>query len=156
MRKRVLTTAILSLSLLATTIPAEAATSPSEGRYSPACTKYVNMAREMGWPKSDRFMLRVIMWRESRCIPANIGRNRNTAGEVTSQDWGLLQVNDMSWQRYLRDRGIIKNKEDLLNPRTNLIAGLALRTYSVEKGYSPWHQWRTSDPNGSAGSAGSR
>lgn len=156
MRRRILTTVILSLSLLAPTIPAEAATSPSDGRYSPACTKYVNLARQLGWPKSDRHMLRVVMWRESRCIPGNIGRNRNTAGEVTSQDWGLLQVNDVSWQRYLRDLGIITKKEDLLNPRTNLVAGLALRTYSVEKGYSPWHQWRTSDPNGSAGNAGSK
>lgn len=156
MRKRILTTSILSLSLLAPTIPAEAATSRSGGRNSPACTKYVNMARKVGWPKSDRWMLRVIMWRESRCIPGNIGRNRNTAGEVTSQDWGLLQVNDVSWQTYLRNLGIIKSKEDLLNPRTNLIAGLALRTYSVEKGLSAWHQWKTSDPNGSAGPAGSK
>lgn len=153
MRKLILTTSILSLSLLAPTIPAEASTSPSEGRYSPACTKYVNLAREVGWPKSDRFMLRVIMWRESRCIPGNIGRNRNTFGVVTSQDWGLLQLNDVSWLRYLRDRRIIEQKEDLLNPRTNLIAGLALRTYSVDRGLSAWYQWRTSDPNGSAGSA---
>ena len=152
MRKRILTPVILSLSLLVTS-PAEAAVSPAEGRYSQDCTKYVNLARKVGWPKSDRWMLRVIMHRESRCIPGNIGRNRNTKGEVTSQDWGLLQVNDVSWLTYLRGLGIIKNREDLLNPRTNLIAGLALRNYSVERGYSPWHQWRTSSPNGSAGSA---
>lgn len=152
MRKRILTPFVLSLSLLATS-PAEAAQSRSDGRYSADCTKYVNLARKVGWPKSDRWMLRVIMHRESRCIPGNIGRNRNTAGEVTSQDWGLLQVNDVSWLTYLRGLGIIEKKEDLLDPRTNLIAGLALRQYSVEKGYSPWHQWRTSDPNGSARSA---
>jgi hypothetical protein len=152
MRKRILTPVILSLSLLATS-PAEAAGSPAEGRNSDICTKYVNLARKVGWPKSDRWMLRLIMYRESRCQPTSIGRNRNTKGEVTSQDWGLLQINDVSWVRYLRDLGIIKDREDLLNPRINLTAALALRTYSVERGLSPWHQWRTSSPNGSAGSA---
>lgn len=152
MRKRILTPVILSLSLLATS-PAEAAGSPPEGRDSAVCIKYVNLARKVGWPKSDRWMLEKVMWRESRCQPTSIGRNRNTKGEVTSQDWGLLQINDASWVRYLRDLGIIKSREDLTNPRTNLTAALALRTYSVERGLSPWHQWRTSSPNGSAGSA---
>lgn len=152
MRKRILTPVILSLSLLATS-PAEAAGSPAEGRNSDICTKYVNLARKVGWPKSDRWMLRLVMYRESRCQPTSIGRNRNTKGEVTSQDWGLLQINDVSWVRYLRDLGIIKDREDLLNPRINLTAALALRTYSVERGLSPWHQWKTSSPNGSAGSA---
>jgi len=152
MRKRILTPVILSLSLLATS-PAEAAGSPAEDRNSDICTKYVNLARKVGWPKSDRWMLRLVLHRESRCQPTSIGRNRNTKGEVTSQDWGLLQINDVSWVRYLRNLGIIKDREDLLNPRINLTAALALRTYSVERGLSPWHQWRTSSPNGSAGSA---
>jgi hypothetical protein len=153
LRKRILTPVILSLSLLATS-PAEASKSPSDGLYSPACTKYVNLARQVGWPKSDRFMLRKIMWRESRCQPQSIGRNRNSLGVVTSQDWSLLQINDVSWVTYLRNLGIITRKEDLLNPRTNLTAGLALRTYSVERGLHPWYQWRTNNPNGSARTAG--
>jgi hypothetical protein len=148
MRKRILTPTILSLSLLATS-PAEAAGSPVGGRYSEACTKYVNLAREVGFPKSDRWMLRVLMHRESRCQPTSIGRNRNTHGEVTSQDWGLLQLNDVSWVTYLKSLDIISKREDLLNPRTNLKAALALIEYTESKGLPRWYQWRTKSGKGS-------
>jgi len=148
MRKRILTPVILSLSLLATS-PAEAAVGPAEGRRSESCTKYVNLAREVGFPKSDRWMLRVLMHRESRCQPTSIGRNRNTQGEVTSQDWGLLQVNDVSWVTYLRELGVITKREDLLNPRTNLKAALALVEYTESRGLPRWYQWRTKSGKGS-------
>lgn len=148
MRKRILTPAILSLSLLAT-IPAEASASPADGRKSPVCTKYVNLAREVGWSKQDRWTLRSLMYRESRCQPTSIGRNRDTTGMVTSQDWGLLQVNDVSWVTYLKGLNIISKKEDLLNPRTNLKAGLALAEYSESKGLPRFYQWRTNNENGS-------
>lgn len=148
MRKRILTPIILSLSLLATS-PAEAAGSPAESRYSESCTKYVNLAREVGFKKSDRWMLRVLMHRESRCQPTSIGRNRNTLGQITSQDWGLLQVNDVSWLTYLRNLNIISKREDLLNPRTNLKAALALVEYTESKGLPRWYQWRTKSGKGS-------
>jgi hypothetical protein len=148
MRKRILTPAILSLSLLAT-IPAEASASPADGRKSPVCTKYVNLAREIGFLKSDRWMLRVLMHRESRCQPQSIGRNRDSTGEVTSQDWGLLQLNDVSWVTYLRNLDIISKREDLLNPRTNLKAALALVEYTESRGLPRWYQWRTNNENGS-------
>lgn len=147
MRTRILTpiaTALLAIS----TIPAEASARPADSRQSPVCTKYVNLARQIGWSKQDRWTLRTLMHRESRCQPTSIGRNRNTLGEVTSTDMGLLQINS-GWISYLRDLNIISNLEDLLDPRTNLKAGLALAEYSEAKGLPRFYQWRTNSENGS-------
>ena len=138
MRKRILTPAILALSLL-TTSPAFAAESPTEAR---RCDEAIALARKVGWLKKDLPTLRYIMWRESRCQHNSIGRNRNTNGVVTSQDWGLMQINDASWVTYLRNKHIIHTKEDLLNPRTNLKAGLELLRYSVKHNLPRWKQWQ--------------
>lgn len=147
MRKRILTPiAIILLSV--STIPAEASASPADSRNHPVCTKYVNLARKVGWSKSDRWTLRTLMHRESRCQPQSIGRNKNTLGETTSTDMGLLQINS-GWISYLRGLNIISNLDDLLDPRTNLKAGLALAEYSEAKGLPRFYQWRTNSENGS-------
>lgn len=148
MRKRILIPVILSLSVLSTS-PAFASETPQEAR---RCDEAVSLARKVGWLKKDLKTLRYIMWRESRCQHDSIGRNRNTLGVVTSQDWGLLQINDASWITYLRNRGLINTREDLLNPRTNLKAGLILLRYSISRGLDRWHQWRGSGSSG-AGNA---
>lgn len=141
MRKRILTPFILSLSLLAaTTSPAEASETPSERR---RCDRAIELAKRVGWRNKDLPKIRYLMWRESRCQHDSIGRNRNTFGVVTSQDWGYLQVNDVSWVTYLRNKGLIKTKEDLLNPRINLKAGLLLAEYSESRGLDRFYQWRT-------------
>ena len=139
MRKRILTPAILVLSLLATS-PAEASETPQEAR---RCDRAIQLARQVGWANKDLPRLRYILWRESRCQPQSIGRNYDkTTGEVWSRDWGYTQINDYSWVRYLRNLGIIQQKEDLLKPKTNLKAALELLRYSVRHGYDRWHQWR--------------
>lgn len=145
-KKRILIPAILSLSTLSIS-PALAAETPQEAR---RCDAAIQLARKVGWLKKDLSTLRYIMWRESRCQHDSIGRNRNTLGVVTSQDWGLLQINDASWVTYLRGKHIITRKEDLLNPRTNLKAGLILLRYSINEGLDRWHQWRGTSVAGSA------
>jgi hypothetical protein len=138
MRKRILTPVILSLSLLAAS-PALASETPQEAR---RCDRAIELARQVGWLKKDLPYLRYILWRESRCQPDSIGRNRDTTGRVTSEDLGYAQINDRSWVTYLKNQGIIQQREDLLKPKTNLKAALELLRYSVRHGYDRWHQWR--------------
>jgi hypothetical protein len=147
MRKPALLASTVLISL-ATATPAEAQPNIPE-----PCRKYVNTALEVGFRRGELPELFRLAMRESRCIPHNKGLNKRADGTVWSMDWGLLQVNDVSWLTYLREKGIIKQKEDLLNARINLRAALALVKYSTGKGYSKWHQWRTGNPNGSAGAA---
>lgn len=140
MRKRLLTPLISILVLSTTTSPARASETPQERR---RCDRAIQLARQVGWPVKDLKTLRYILWRESRCQPDSIGRNRNTLGVVTSQDLGYSQINDASWVRYLRDKGLIETRDDLLNPRTNLKAALLLAEYSEDRGLPRFYQWRT-------------
>ena len=140
MRKRLLTPLITILVLSTTTSPARASETPQERR---RCDRAIQLARQVGWPVKDLKTLRYILWRESRCQPDSIGRNRNTLGVVTSQDLGYSQINDASWVRYLRDKGLIETRDDLLNPRTNLKAALLLAEYSEDRGLPRFCQWRT-------------
>lgn len=133
-------TALLASLLISLSVPTAA---KAENSIPKPCQKYVDLAIKVGFKRHELPELFRIAYRESRCIPGNIGRNRNSAGEVTSQDWGLLQVNDYSWLRYLRDRNIIEKKEQLLNPRKNLVSALALVRYSEKEGLNKWYQWRT-------------
>lgn len=135
MRKPALLASTVLISL-ATATPAEAQPNIPE-----PCRKYVNTALEVGFRRGELPELFRLAMRESRCIPHNKGLNKRADGTVWSMDWGLLQVNDVSWLTYLREKGIIKQKEDLLNARINLRAALALVKYSTGKGYSKWRQW---------------
>lgn len=140
MRKRLLTPLITILVLSTTTSPARASETPQERR---RCDRAIQLARQVGWPAKDLKTLRYILHRESRCQPDSIGRNRDTFGRVTSEDLGYSQINDASWVRYLRDKGLIKTRDDLLNPRTNLKAALLLAEYSEDRGLPRFYQWRT-------------
>ncbi len=93
------------------------------------CTQYVNLARKVGWPKSERANLARIMWRESRCDPKAFNKNDPWGGS-----YSLLQVNgsNVGWATRM---GYIKTRNDLFNPRKNLKVGLELwRLY----GWKPW------------------
>ncbi len=93
------------------------------------CRYYVDLARTVGWPKSERANLKRIMYRESRCYPEAINWQDPHGGS-----WGLAQIN-LSNLGYMRRQGIAQTREDLLNPRTNLKAALALwQLY----GWRPW------------------
>ena len=143
-------TALLASAVLISLTPARAGAATE----IPApCKKYVKLALEVGFKKGDIPELMRLAHRESRCIPTNIGLNKRADGSVWSKDVGLMQVNNYSWITYLRNQGIAQTSEDLLNPRTNLRAALALVKYSIKEGLPKWYQWRTSNPNGSAGAA---
>lgn len=93
------------------------------------CRDYVDLARQVGWPKSERAQLHKIMWRESRCNPAAHNKNDPWGGS-----YSLLQINGSNVGWAIRN-GWITRREDLFQPRANLRVGLELwRLY----GWKPW------------------
>ncbi len=103
--------------------------------YTSACEQFSALAINLGWPADQRTVLESIMKRESNCIPNAINRNDPFGGSR-----GLLQING-SWHKWLIGKGIITQKQDLLQAQTNLLAGLAIYNYGVERygfGWGPW------------------
>lgn len=93
------------------------------------CRQYVDLARQLGWPRSERANLERVMRRESKCRPT--ATNPNDPGG----SYGLMQINWYGNGRYLENHGIIRNKYDLYNPTRNLKAALTLwKLY----GWRPW------------------
>ena len=94
-----------------------------------SCKRYVDLARQVGWPKSERANLARIMWRESRCTPT-----AHNPRDPWGGSHGLLQINgsNVGWATRM---GYIKTRNDLFNARTNLRVGLELwKLY----GWKPW------------------
>ena len=94
-----------------------------------SCKKYVNLARQVGWPKSERANLARIMWRESRCTPS-----AHNPRDPWGGSYGLLQTNgsNVGWATR---QGYIRTRNDLTDPKRNLKVGLELwRLY----GWRPW------------------
>jgi hypothetical protein len=103
--------------------------------YTSACEQFSALAVNLGWPADQRTVLESIMKRESNCTPNVINRKDPHGGSR-----GLLQING-SWHKWLIGKGIITQKQDLLQAQTNLLAGLAIYNYGVERygfGWGPW------------------
>ena len=103
--------------------------------YSSACEQFSALAINLGWPADQRTVLESIMDRESRCTPNAFNRKDPNGGSR-----GLLQING-SWHKWLTGLGIISKPKNLLDPVTNLRAGLAIYNYGVERygfGWGPW------------------
>lgn len=93
------------------------------------CRDYVDLARQVGWPKSERDNLERIMRRESSCYRGAWNRNDPNGGS-----YGLLQINgaNVGWATR---HGWINSRTDLFQPRRNLKVGLELwKLY----GWRPW------------------
>lgn len=104
-------------------------TSPAEAAVAPQCNQYVNLARQVGWPKTERWNLARIMWRESRCTPS-----AHNARDPWGGSYGLLQINGSNVGWATRN-GWITSRQDLTDPRRNLKVGLELwKLY----GWRPW------------------
>jgi hypothetical protein len=106
--------------------------------YTSACEQFSALAVNLGWPADQRTVLESIMARESGCRP---NAHNKTLNRDKSQDYGLLQINDRSWTKWLKDKGIINQTSDLLHAKTNLLAGLQIYNYGVERygfGWGPW------------------
>ena len=93
------------------------------------CRGYVDLARKVGWPKSERANLARIMERESRCYPGAWNQADPHGGSM-----GLLQINGANVGWATRN-GWIDSRTDLFHPSANLKVGLELwKRY----GWKPW------------------
>ena len=104
--------------------------------YSSACEQFSALGVNLGWPADQRTVLESIMKRESNCTPNAVNRKDPFGGS-----YGLLQINWGGWQKWLTAKGLITGKKSLLDPVTNLRAGLAIYNYGVERygfGWGPW------------------
>lgn len=71
----------------------------------------------------DPQLLRSISKVESGFNAGAIGYNRNKKGEVTSRDYGLMQINSTHVPR-LRNMGVLQSEQDLLTkPCLNVMVG---------------------------------
>jgi len=103
--------------------------------HTTACEQFSALAINLGWPADQRTVLESIMKRESNCTPNAINRKDPYGGSR-----GLLQING-SWHKWLIGKGIITNKRNLLHAEINLLAGLEIYNYGVERygfGWGPW------------------
>ena len=106
--------------------------------YTSACEQFSALAVNLGWPADQRTVLESVMKRESNCRP---NAHNKTLNRDKSQDFGLLQINGRSWSTWLQRKGIINQTSDLLHPQINLLAGLAIYQYGVDRygfGWGPW------------------
>ena len=103
--------------------------------YTTACEQFSALAINLGWDPEQRTVLESIMKRESNCRPNAINRKDPFGGSR-----GLLQING-SWHKWLTAKGIIVKPADLLQAQTNLLAGLEIYNYGMERygfGWGPW------------------
>lgn len=105
--------------------------------YTTACEQFSALAVNLGWPADQRTVLESIIKRESNCTPNAINRNDPNGGSR-----GLLQINGF-WHKYLIERDIINKPKDLLHADTNLLAGLAIYQYGVDRYGFGWGPWST-------------
>jgi hypothetical protein len=98
---------------------------------SPGC--FADLAVSVGWPAEAISHLTQLIERESHCDPSS-----NTGYRPSTGDWslGLLQINTLSslWPARAAQCGL-SQREDLLNPSTNLACALVLYK---DSGFAPW------------------
>ena len=104
--------------------------------YTTTCEQMSALAVNLGWPLDQRTVLESIIKRESNCTPNAINENDPYGGS-----YGLLQINWGGWEKWLKSKGLITDKQSLLHAETNLLAGLAIYQYGVDRygfGWGPW------------------
>ena len=101
--------------------------------YATAPEQFAALAVNLGWPVNEYKTLVKVIKRESNGIA--IAHNTK---DPMSGSYGLMQINGF-WCRgansYLQKAGLITSCKMLLDPQTNLRAGLIIFTRS---GWSPW------------------
>ena len=101
--------------------------------YATAPEQFAALAVNLGWPVEEYKTLVKVIKRESNGIA--IAHNTK---DPMSGSYGLMQINGF-WCRgansYLQKAGLITSCKMLLDPQTNLRAGLIIFTRS---GWSPW------------------
>ena len=108
---------------------------PVEVLASALCPQWWQTAVDAGWRESLLPTLDYLMWRESRCDPAQHNTDDPMGGSR-----GLVQINGF-WTPWLASRGIVKRSEGLFGPQRNLRAALAIYNYAdarYDNGFGPW------------------
>lgn len=103
--------------------------------YATPAVQFAQLAINLGWPVSEYDMLVKIIQRESGGNPSAWNKQDPLSGS-----YGLLQLNGF-WCRgknsYLQGLGVVNNCKSLLDPETNLRAGLVIWNRSK------WNPWGT-------------
>ena len=101
--------------------------------YATAAVQFAQLGINIGWPVSQYNTLAKIIERESHGNPS-----AHNITDPMGGSYGLLQINGF-WckgkQSYLQTNGIVPNCKSLLDPQTNLRAGLVIFNRS---GWNPW------------------
>jgi len=101
--------------------------------YATPAVQFTQLAINLGWPVGEYNQLAKIIERESHANPSAWNRTDPMGGS-----YGLLQINGF-WCRgknsYLQTNGIVTSCKSLLDPETNLRAGLVIWNRS---GWNPW------------------
>jgi hypothetical protein len=101
--------------------------------YASPAAQFATLGVNLGWPVEQYNKLTKIIERESHGIPQSWNRT-----DVMSGSYGLLQINGF-WCKgktsYLQGLGVVNNCKSLLDPETNLRAGLIIWNRS---GWNPW------------------
>jgi soluble lytic murein transglycosylase-like protein len=93
------------------------------------CMEYLNDAIIAGWPISESPMILRVIQRESACNPLALNAKDSNGGSR-----GLFQINSVH-DRWLKEVGIIKQRDDLFNSDVNILAALHLWR---KVGWSAW------------------
>ena len=93
------------------------------------CMEYLNDAIIAGWPIKESPMILRVIQRESACNPLALNAKDSNGGSR-----GLFQVNSIH-DRWLKEAGIITQRDDLFNPDVNILAALHLWR---KVGWSAW------------------
>lgn len=99
------------------------------------CPQYEQLAKDAGFPKNEITTVSYVMWKESRCAP-----NAHNPDDPGAGSYGLMQINSV-WFDRLVNAGIIKKKDDLFDPATNLTAAFFVWTESVRSNNYGWDDW---------------
>ena len=101
------------------------------------CNDVVELATLLGWAASELDTLRLIAYRESRCMPSV-----HNGSDPNGGSYGLMQINgfwclpNTYWPiGWLQAQGIVSTCNDLYSPAANLQAALAIWHNS---GWQPW------------------
>jgi hypothetical protein len=102
------------------------------------CIEWADEALNAGWPSHDLPRLLRIMYRESRCLP-DACSVPDRPDQRKCRDWGLMQINDYSWKRHVREQGF--NMKDMHDPLANLIFARWLFELSETTNGCGWQPW---------------
>jgi hypothetical protein len=105
------------------------------------CLEWIPTALDAGWTYPELPKLLRLMFRESRCLPDACGET-DSPHVRKCRDWGLMQINDHSWKRIIREMGL--SIEQMHDPYWNLWFARWLFEYSVQYNDDGWQPWTPS------------